>query len=241
MNLVILSSIPKFAMAFIVIEAIVMMTLGGFLVADIIRSRIQEVKKERMESKERNIEAAKKSMEYDEAKEEDVPEEAKAHISYLERLNAQQKEYVLLLEKELKLRKELQEMGADVPLASDVNNYVAPEDEDDEFAAFIDSVPEKENEEVVETVELAPETETEAIEESLETEAEELTPVEEPKEIQEEPKKEQVVITASSFNNQAKVSRTHKKSIEEIFNEEDEVINFRIIDPWYKSAPRLNE
>jgi Na+-translocating ferredoxin:NAD+ oxidoreductase RnfG subunit len=228
MNLIILSSIPKFAIVLIVIEAIVTILLGGFLVADMIRSKIHDTKKARQEEKEKNYQAAQKSMEIEDHAdhEEEAPEEAKAHLSYLERLNAQQKEYVMLLEKELKLRKELQDMGADVPLASDVDNYVAPEDEDDEFAAFLESVPEKNNEEVVE----------EPIEEeALEEEAIEI----QEDTILDQPETKQVVITASSIskNQEAKASKPKKTIISEYFEEDEEVINFHIIDPWYKCAP----
>ena len=46
MNLIILSSIPDYVLAMIIIEAIIMMALGVFLIVDIIRSRIKAIKKE---------------------------------------------------------------------------------------------------------------------------------------------------------------------------------------------------
>ena len=234
MNLVILSSIPKFAIVLIVLEAIVMIAIGGFLVTDIVRTRIKEYKKERQAKNERDYAAAQKSIEYEDSKEseEDIPEETKAHISYLERLNQQQREYVLLLEKELKLRKELQEMGADLPLASDTNNYVMP-DEDDEFAAFIDSVPEKEKEEVISSLNTEEATPNEEV---LNTTSLEDDNNIKPEEIKVEPK-EEVILEEKVVPTIKKQAKPSKKTLQEIFAEEEEIINFRIVDPWYKISP----
>jgi hypothetical protein len=65
MNLIILSSIPGYVLAMIIIEAIIMMGLGGFLIVDIIRSRIKAIKKEKEEEEARKREAAQKSISLD--------------------------------------------------------------------------------------------------------------------------------------------------------------------------------
>ena len=141
MNLIILSSIPKYVLALIIIEAIIMVALGGFLIVDIIRSRIKTMKKEQKEAEEKRREAAEKSI----SLENDDPMYISSGITeleYLRRMNKEQKEYIELLEKRINLHKELQEDTSNM-------EYTEGEAEEvDELDAavndFLNSIPEKE-------------------------------------------------------------------------------------------------
>ena len=45
MNLIILSKIPSFVLALIIIEVVIMVGLGGFLIFDIVKGKLKERKK----------------------------------------------------------------------------------------------------------------------------------------------------------------------------------------------------
>ena len=68
MNLIILSKIPSFVLALIIIEVVIMVGLGGFLIFDIVKGKLKERKKmegkKKAEKKERKAKIKKKIVSY---------------------------------------------------------------------------------------------------------------------------------------------------------------------------------
>ena len=123
MNLIILSSIPDYVLAMIIIEAIIMMALGVFLIVDIIRSRIKAIKKEQKEAEEKRNQAREASISLDSAEDEAYISSGLSELEYLRRMNKEQKEYIELLEKRINLKRELQEDVSNMEYSPMVNNH----------------------------------------------------------------------------------------------------------------------
>lgn len=254
MNLIILSSIPGYVLAMIIIEAIIMMGLGGFLIVDIIRSRIKAIKKEKEEEEARKREAAQKSISLDNP-EENYSNLGLSELEYLRRMNKEQKEYIELLEKRISLRRDLDSLEAKPE--EEYEEVVEEEnpnaiEEDTSFDEFWNSIPVKEGVTLDEGEPTGEDTVLsfdEPMDEDLGVSEEETTEeYEHNKNVVIPIPREGVVITASSLKGntidpdekrrqQEKIQAFLKEQgeLEESpkVEEEKEDIQYDIVEPWY--------
>ena len=166
MNLIILSKIPSFVLALIIIEAILMVGLGGFLIFDIVKGKLKERKKKREEEEAFKREAREKSISLD-SQEDTYLDTGMSELEYLRKMTLEQREYIDALEKRIRLTEEIENQNVHQNI-----EYVEEEEainEDEGFNEFWDSIPVKEDV----TIESEEETLEEAFEETMEDPAEE--------------------------------------------------------------------
>ena len=166
MNLIILSKIPSFVLALIIIEVILMVGLGGFLIFDIVKGKLKERKKKREEEEAFKREAREKSISLD-SQEDTYLDTGMSELEYLRKMTLEQREYIDALEKRIRLTEEIENQNVHQKI-----EYVEEEEainEDEGFNEFWDSIPVKED--VV--IEDEEETFEEAFEETMEDPAEE--------------------------------------------------------------------
>ena len=166
MNLIILSKIPSFVLALIIIEVILMVGLGGFLIFDIVKGKLKERKKKREEEEAFKREAREKSISLD-SQEDTYLDTGMSELEYLRKMTLEQREYIDALEKRIRLTEEIENQNVHQNI-----EYVEEEEainEDEGFNEFWDSIPVKED--VV--IEDEEETFEEAFEETMEDPAEE--------------------------------------------------------------------
>ena len=175
MNLIILSSIPDYVLAMIIIEAIIMMALGVFLIVDIIRSRIKTIKKEQKEAEEKRNQAREASISLDSAEDEAYISSGLSELEYLRRMNKEQKEYIELLEKRINLKRELQEDVSNMEYSE--GEVEEPDELDQAVNDFLNSIPSKEEEYQEEVYEESEETD---LEECAPTGEDTIIPADEP-------------------------------------------------------------
>lgn len=246
MNLIILSSIPGYVLAMIIIEAIIMMSLGGFLIYDIIRSKIKAIKKEKQEEEARKLEAREKSISLDTKEEDLYSSSGVSELEHLRRMNQEQKEYIALLEKRISLSKQLHEV--DDSNGEYVEEVIQEEtDEIDEAVEeFLNSIPHKEEcQPQEEDLNSEPTGEDTVL---FDDEAMDI----EPEEIKIQKPSSGVVITASSFKSEPVDLEEKRRQQEKIMaflkeqeeqEKKEEVIedaidnpieeNYDIVEPWY--------
>ena len=162
MNLIILSKIPSFVLALIIIEVIIMVGLGGFLIFDIVKGKLKERKKKREEEEAFKREAREKSISLD-SQEDTYLDTGMSELEYLRKMTLEQREYIDALEKRIRLTEEIENQNVHQKI-----EYVDEEEainEDEGFNEFWDSIPVKDG--------VVIEDEDEALEESLEEIAEE--------------------------------------------------------------------
>ena len=178
MNLIILSKIPSFVLALIIIEVILMVGLGGFLIFDIVKGKLKERKKKREEEEAFKREAREKSISLD-SQEDTYLDTGMSELEYLRKMTLEQREYIDALEKRIRLTEEIENQNVHQKI-----EYVEEEEainEDEGFNEFWDSIPVKEGvtiegeEETFEESleEMAEESEEETFEESMDEIAEE--------------------------------------------------------------------
>ena len=252
MNLIILSSIPGYVLAMIIIEAIIMMGLGGFLIVDIIRSRIKAMKKEREEAEARKREAAQKSISLDDSN-SDYGNLGLSELEYLRRMNKEQKEYIELLEKRISLKKDLDSLEAKPEEVEYEEVEEAPEaiEEDNSFDEFWNSIPVKEGVSLDEGEPTGEDTVLsydEPLDDSLEIPEEEAEEYEHNKNVVIPIPREGVVITASSLKGNTidpDEKRRQQEKIQAFLKEQEKLeeapkaeevienITYDIVEPWY--------
>ena len=178
MNLIILSKIPSFVLALIIIEVVIMVGLGGFLIFDIVKGKLKERKKKREEEEAFKREAREKSISLD-SQEDTYLDTGMSELEYLRKMTLEQREYIDALEKRISLTEEIENQNVpEKPEYVDENETI---NEDEGFNEFWDSIPvkegvilEDEEEPLEETIEEpAEESVEEVIEESMEEPAEE--------------------------------------------------------------------
>lgn len=178
MNLIILSKIPSFVLALIIIEVVIMVGLGGFLIFDIVKGKLKERKKKREEEEAFKREAREKSISLD-GQEDTYLDTGMSELEYLRKMTLEQREYIDALEKRISLTEEIENQNVQENIEyADENETV---NEDEGFNEFWDSIPvkegvilEDEEEPLEETIEEpAEESVEEAFEEAIEEPAEE--------------------------------------------------------------------
>lgn len=178
MNLIILSKIPSFVLALIIIEVVIMVGLGGFLIFDIVKGKLKERKKKREEEEAFKREAREKSISLD-SQEDTYLDTGMSELEYLRKMTLEQREYIDALEKRISLTEEIENQNVpEKPEYVDENETI---NEDEGFNEFWDSIPvkegvilEDEEEPLEETIEEpAEESVEEVIEESIEEPARE--------------------------------------------------------------------
>ena len=178
MNLIILSKIPSFVLALIIIEVVIMVGLGGFLIFDIVKGKLKERKKKREEEEAFKREAREKSISLD-SQEDTYLDTGMSELEYLRKMTLEQREYIDALEKRISLTEEIENQNVQQKTEyADENETV---NEDEGFNEFWDSIPvkegvilEDEEEPLEETIEEpAEESVEEVIEESMEEPARE--------------------------------------------------------------------
>ena len=180
MNLIILSKIPSFVLALIIIEVVIMVGLGGFLIFDIVKGKLKERKKKREEEEAFKREAREKSISLD-SQEDTYLDTGMSELEYLRKMTLEQREYIDALEKRISLTEEIENQNVHQKFEYVDENE--PINEDEGFNEFWDSIPVKEG--------VILEDEEEPTEEQLEEPTEEQ--LEEPtEETMEEPAKESV-------------------------------------------------
>lgn len=193
MSLLILSSVPQFVIVMIVLESIMIMLVAGFLIFDMFKGKRKEKQKE-LEIKQSKAEKSLDSL-------DDSPD-LDGRLASLEKLIAKQKEYIELLEKEIRFKSSETEEEE-----TSVEEEIEEESSDDEFDEFLNSIPEKK---VVE--------EKKEVKAPKEAKAEEAKPVE----VKNEPEaKHSVVISLSGLKKQSKdeQERIKKNRLAQISNE----------------------
>ena len=276
MNLIILSKIPSFVLALIIIEVVIMVGLGGFLIFDIVKGKLKERKKKREEEEAFKREAREKSISLD-SQEDTYLDTGMSELEYLRKMTLEQREYIDALEKRISLTEEIENQNVHQKFEYVDENE--PINEDEGFNEFWDSIPVKEGviledeeepieeqleepteeqleESTEETMEEpAEESEEESIEELEDTsatedafdEAEDLNanPVQ-----KERDPNEPMVFTASSLKavgedpleqkrKQEKIQaflRSYKDEEEVIEEEQEEDIEYDLVEPWYCQA-----
>jgi hypothetical protein len=275
MNLIILSKIPSFVLALIIIEVVIMVGLGGFLIFDIVKGKLKERKKKREEEEAFKREAREKSISLD-SQEDTYLDTGMSELEYLRKMTLEQREYIDALEKRISLTEEIENQNVHQKFEYVDENE--PINEDEGFNEFWDSIPVKEG--------VILEDEEEPTEEQLEEHTEEQ--LEEPLEAMEEPAEESVeeaieeledtsatedafdetedlnanpvqkerdpnepmVFTASSLKavgedpleqkrKQEKIQaflRSYKDEEEVIEEEQEEDIEYDLVEPWYCQA-----
>jgi hypothetical protein len=283
MNLIILSKIPSFVLALIIIEVVIMVGLGGFLIFDIVKGKLKERKKKREEEEAFKREAREKSISLD-SQEDTYLDTGMSELEYLRKMTLEQREYIDALEKRISLTEEIENQNVHQKFEYVDENE--PINEDEGFNEFWDSIPVKEG--VI--LEDEEEPTEEQLEEHTEEQLEELTEeqLEEPLEAMEEPAEESVeeaieeledtsatedafdeaedlnanpvqkerdpnepmVFTASSLKavgedpleqkrKQEKIQaflRSYKDEEEVIEEEQEEDIEYDLVEPWYCQA-----
>jgi hypothetical protein len=179
MNLIILSKIPSFVLALIIIEVVIMVGLGGFLIFDIVKGKLKERKKKREEEEAFKREAREKSISLD-SQEDTYLDTGMSELEYLRKMTLEQREYIDALEKRISLTEEIENQNVHQKFEYVDENE--PINEDEGFNEFWDSIPVKEG--------VILEDEEEPTEEQLEEHTEEQ--LEEPLEAMEEPAEESV-------------------------------------------------
>ena len=279
MNLIILSKIPSFVLALIIIEVVIMVGLGGFLIFDIVKGKLKERKKKREEEEAFKREAREKSISLD-SQEDTYLDTGMSELEYLRKMTLEQREYIDALEKRISLTEEIENQNVHQKFEYVDENE--PINEDEGFNEFWDSIPVKEGviledeeetleeqteepteeqlEEPLEAMEEpAEESKEEALEETIEEledtsatedafdEAEDLNanPVQ-----KERDPNEPMVFTASSLKavgedpleqkrKQEKIQaflRSYKDEEEVIEEEQEEDIEYDLVEPWYCQA-----
>ena len=178
MNLIILSKIPSFVLALIIIEVVIMVGLGGFLIFDIVKGKLKERKKKREEEEAFKREAREKSISLD-SQEDTYLDTGMSELEYLRKMTLEQREYIDALEKRISLTEEIENQN--VPENTEYVDENETINEDEGFNEFWDSIPvkegvilEDEEEPLEETIEEpAEESVEEVIEESIEEPARE--------------------------------------------------------------------
>ena len=287
MNLIILSKIPSFVLALIIIEVVIMVGLGGFLIFDIVKGKLKERKKKREEEEAFKREAREKSISLD-SQEDTYLDTGMSELEYLRKMTLEQREYIDALEKRISLTEEIENQNVHQKFEYVDENE--PVNEDEGFNEFWDSIPVKEGvileDEEEPTEEQTEEQLEEPAEEQLEESIEEQ--LEEPIESMEEPAEESVeeaieeledtsatedafdeaedlnanpvqkernpnepmVFTASSLKavgedpleqkrKQEKIQaflRSYKDEEEVIEEEQEEDIEYDLVEPWYCQA-----
>ena len=162
MNLIILSKIPSFVLALIIIEVVIMVGLGGFLIFDIVKGKLKERKKKREEEEAFKREAREKSISLD-SQEDTYLDTGMSELEYLRKMTLEQREYIDALEKRISLTEEIENQNVPENIEyADENETI---NEDEGFNEFWDSIPVKEG--------VILEDEEEPLEESIEEPAEE--------------------------------------------------------------------
>ena len=191
MNLIILSKIPSFVLALIIIEVVIMVGLGGFLIFDIVKGKLKERKKKREEEEAFKREAREKSISLD-SQEDTYLDTGMSELEYLRKMTLEQREYIDALEKRISLTEEIENQNVHQKFEYVDENE--PINEDEGFNEFWDSIPVKEGvileDEEEPTEEQTEEQLEEPAEEQLEESIEEQ--LEEPIESMEEPAEESV-------------------------------------------------
>ena len=187
MNLIILSKIPSFVLALIIIEVVIMVGLGGFLIFDIVKGKLKERKKKREEEEAFKREAREKSISLD-SQEDTYLDTGMSELEYLRKMTLEQREYIDALEKRISLTEEIENQN--VHQKFDYVDENEPINEDEGFNEFWDSIPVKEGVILEDEEESTEEQTEEPIEEQLEESIEEQ--LEEPLESMEEPAEESV-------------------------------------------------
>ena len=162
MNLIILSKIPSFVLALIIIEVVIMVGLGGFLIFDIVKGKLKERKKKREEEEAFKREAREKSISLD-SQEDTYLDTGMSELEYLRKMTLEQREYIDALEKRISLTEEIENQN--VPENTEYVDENETINEDEGFNEFWDSIPVKEG--------VILEDEEEPLEESMEEPAEE--------------------------------------------------------------------
>ena len=183
MNLIILSKIPSFVLALIIIEVVIMVGLGGFLIFDIVKGKLKERKKKREEEEAFKREAREKSISLD-SQEDTYLDTGMSELEYLRKMTLEQREYIDALEKRISLTEEIENQNVHQKFEYVDENE--PVNEDEGFNEFWDSIPVKEGVILEDEEESTEEQTEEPIEEQLEES------IEEPIESMEEPAEESV-------------------------------------------------
>lgn len=204
MNLIILSKIPSFVLALIIIEVVVMVGLGGFLIFDIVKGKLKERKKKREEEEAFKREAREKSISLD-SQEDTYLDTGMSELEYLRKMTLEQREYIDALEKRISLTEEIENQNVPEKIEYVEENEAINEDEG--FNEFWDSIPVKEG--------VILEDEEEPIEEQQEEPTEES--MEEPLESMEEPALESVEDTLEEV-----MEEPAEESVEEAIKEPED-------------------
>jgi hypothetical protein len=283
MNLIILSKIPSFVLALIIIEVVIMVGLGGFLIFDIVKGKLKERKKKREEEEAFKREAREKSISLD-SQEDTYLDTGMSELEYLRKMTLEQREYIDALEKRISLTEEIENQNVHQKFEYVDENE--PINEDEGFNEFWDSIPVKEGVILEDEEEPIEEQTEEPTEKQLEEHTEEQ--LEEPLEAMEEPAEESeeeaieeledtsatedafdeaedlnanpvqkernpnepMVFTASSLKavgedpleqkrKQEKIQaflRSYKDEEEVIEEEQEEDIEYDLVEPWYCQA-----
>ena len=213
MNLIILSKIPSFVLALIIIEVILMVGLGGFLIFDIVKGKLKERKKKREEEEAFKREAREKSISLD-SQEDTYLDTGMSELEYLRKMTLEQREYIDALEKRIRLTEEIENQNVHQNI-----EYVEEEEainEDEGFNEFWDSIPVKEDVVIESEEETLEESLEEITEESVE-EAFEETMDEIAEESEEETLEESLKETAEESEEE-----TFEESLEETAEESEE-------------------
>lgn len=170
MNLIILSKIPSFVLALIIIEVVIMVGLGGFLIFDIVKGKLKERKKKREEEEAFKREAREKSISLD-SQEDTYLDTGMSELEYLRKMTLEQREYIDALEKRISLTEEIENQNVHQKFEYVDENE--PINEDEGFNEFWDSIPVKEGVILEDEEEVTEEQLEEPIEEQLEEPTEE--------------------------------------------------------------------
>ena len=244
MNLIILSKIPSFVLALIIIEVIIMVGLGGFLIFDIVKGKLKERKKKREEEEAFKREAREKSISLD-SQEDTYLDTGMSELEYLRKMTLEQREYIDALEKRIRLTEEIENQNVHQKI-----EYVDEEEainEDEGFNEFWDSIPvkdgvviEDEDEALEESLEeIAEESEEETFEETMEEIAEE-SEEETFEETLEEPAEESEEETFEEALEET-VEESEEESLEESLEETSEESEEEILEEAFDEAEDLNE
>ena len=182
MNLIILSKIPSFVLALIIIEVVIMVGLGGFLIFDIVKGKLKERKKKREEEEAFKREAREKSISLD-SQEDTYLDTGMSELEYLRKMTLEQREYIDALEKRISLTEEIENQNVHQKFEYVDENE--PINEDEGFNEFWNSIPVKEGviledeeepieEQLEESIESMEEPAEESVEEAIEETIEEL-------------------------------------------------------------------
>ncbi len=233
MNLIILSKIPSFVLALIIIEVIIMVGLGGFLIFDIVKGKLKERKKKREEEEAFKREAREKSISLD-SQEDTYLDTGMSELEYLRKMTLEQREYIDALEKRIRLTEEIENQNVHQKI-----EYVDEEEainEDEGFNEFWDSIPVKEGV----TIESEEETFEESMDEIAE-ESEEETFEEALEEITEESEEETFEKSLEEMAEESE-EETFEEALEEMAEEsEEEILEETLEEPAEESEEETFE